>query len=63
VLGLASLDSGQRESGEVGTAGLLGPPAALFGLKDAVRVHLALEAAQKHRPTVRCDLPGVALCM
>jgi hypothetical protein len=32
TLGLASLDGGQRQAGEVGTAGLLSPAPALVGL-------------------------------
>ena len=61
ALGLASLDGGQRETGEVGTAGLLGPAPALVGLQEALWVHFTVEAGQECSPTVRRGLPGITL--
>jgi hypothetical protein len=61
TLGLASLDGGQREAGEVGTAGLLGPTPALVGLQEALWVHFTVEAGQERGPTVRRGLPRIVL--
>jgi hypothetical protein len=62
-LGLPSLDRGQRETGEVGTAGLLGPTPALVGLQEALWVHFTVEAGQERGSTVCRGLPGITLGM
>jgi hypothetical protein len=61
ALGLAGLDGGQREAGEVGTAGVLGPAAALVGLQETLWVHFTVEAGQERGATVRRGLPGIVL--
>jgi hypothetical protein len=63
ALGLASLNGGQREANEVGTAGLLGPAPALVGLQEALWVHFTVEAGQECGSTVRRGLPGITLSM
>jgi hypothetical protein len=63
ALGLASLNGGQREASEVGTAGLLGPAPALVGLQTALWVHFTVEAGQECGSTVRRGLPGITLSM
>jgi hypothetical protein len=63
ALGLASLNGGQREASEVGTAGLLGPAPALVGLQTALWVHFTVEAGQECGSTVRRGLPGITLGM
>jgi hypothetical protein len=63
ALGLASLNGGQREASEVGTAGLLDPAPALVGLQTALWVHFTVEAGQECGSTVRRGLPGITLSM
>jgi len=63
TLGLASLDGGQRESGEVGATSLLGPAPALIGIQEALWVHFTVEAGQERSSTICRGLPRITLSM